>query len=308
MTIITHNVTKDPQLKDPLVAENHPSNVNDDIEVNNQPLLVTWKRSRVRRISSLTTICVFLTAFLVFTTGIIGGVYLYQQFTQHRLRHFRGWCSVPYSEPQAIIHLPQNSALGSSGEMESQDNALVSSLEQAQSMLNEKIFKPAFEKFFDQEFDIDTETEQYERIEVPDFSDGRRGRYIHDFSMNITGIVDLEEDRCFIIPLNRSMVYPPQNLADLVLKLRSGFYEVDTEIVRETYHVETPAITDFRSLGLYIARECGNLPTYRLKKVLSPVFKRSADEVGIKSMFTEFAGAKVSQIYIVNLHNIPGRK
>lgn len=67
--------------------------------------------------------------------------------------------------------------------MESRSIALASSLEQAQSMLNEKVFKPAFEKFFDEEFDIDTESEQYERIEVPDFSNGRRGRYIHDFSM-----------------------------------------------------------------------------------------------------------------------------
>lgn len=65
------------------------------------------------------------------------------------------------------------------------------------------------------------------------------------------------------------MVYPPQGLKDMMLKLRTGFYDVDTEIVRESYRVETPAITDLKDLGVYIARECGNLPTFRLKKVLS---------------------------------------
>lgn len=36
--------------------------------------------------------------------------------------------------------------------------------------------------FFDEEFDIDLEFQQYEQIEVPDFSNGRKGRFIHDFS------------------------------------------------------------------------------------------------------------------------------
>jgi hypothetical protein len=39
-----------------------------------------------------------------------------------------------------------------------------------------------FNKFFNEEFDIDVEFEQYEKIEVPDFSHGRRGRFIHDFA------------------------------------------------------------------------------------------------------------------------------
>lgn len=40
-----------------------------------------------------------------------------------------------------------------------------------------------YNTFFDEEFDIDIEYEEYERIEVPDFSHGRRGRFIHDFSI-----------------------------------------------------------------------------------------------------------------------------
>lgn len=40
-----------------------------------------------------------------------------------------------------------------------------------------------YNAYFDEEFDIDIEYDEYERIEVPDFSHGRRGRFIHDFSI-----------------------------------------------------------------------------------------------------------------------------
>lgn len=49
----------------------------------------------------------------------------------------------------------------------------------------------------------------------------------------------------------------------------TGYYEVDTEIVRETMKVVTPPITDLSVIGTYIARECQDLPTYMLTKVNS---------------------------------------
>lgn len=41
---------------------------------------------------------------------------------------------------------------------------------------------------------------------------------------------------------------------------------MDTEVVRETMRVVTPRILDLSSLGRYIARECRDLPTYKLEK------------------------------------------
>jgi len=49
----------------------------------------------------------------------------------------------------------------------------------------------------------------------------------------------------------------------------SGYYEVDTAVVRETMKVITPPITDMSIVGTYIARECQDLPTYMLEKVNS---------------------------------------
>ena len=36
--------------------------------------------------------------------------------------------------------------------------------------------------YFDEEFDLDLEFEKYEKIETPDFSNGRKGRFVHDFA------------------------------------------------------------------------------------------------------------------------------
>lgn len=97
--------------------------------------------------------------------------------------------------------------------------------------------------------------------------------------------------------LNRQVILPPHSLYDLLRKMFNGnimksynnnstcylevrvylliyiilnipgYYEVDTNIIRETMEVVTPAITDMSTVGTYIARECQNLPTYMLKGV-----------------------------------------
>ena len=87
---------------------------------------------------------------------------------------------------------------------------------------------------------------------------------------NMTGIIDVDSGRCFVLPLNRTQVLPPQSLYDLVMKMRAGYYDINTEIVREMYRVITPAVKDFKNLGYYIGRECAKLPTYRLERVTSP--------------------------------------
>ena len=51
----------------------------------NIPLSVTWSRAKAQNITSWATFCVFITALMVFTTGIIGGVYVFRQFTQYRV-------------------------------------------------------------------------------------------------------------------------------------------------------------------------------------------------------------------------------
>lgn len=81
---------------------------------------------------------------------------------------------------------------------------------------------------FYEEFDIDLEYGEYEKIDIPDFSKGRKGRFVHDFTQNKTAIVDLEEGRCFIMDLNRTQVLPPKDFLDKINKIESGYYEFNT--------------------------------------------------------------------------------
>jgi len=325
MTILTQALSEKKlnKQKTPLVTDEHEdiaSVPQADIE-NGSNASLAILRSRAQRVSSLTTLCVTLTALLVLTTGIVGGIYLYRQFAQYRLRHFRGWCSIPYVEPTSHYEELHQSSKPSkhvfdalrqdSLNVENMINDLAKQMREAidDSVVphsSENSINP-FNNFFDEEFDIDVEFGQYERIEVPDFSHGRRGRFIHDFAKNKTGIIDIDEGRCFILPLNRSHVLPPQSLYDLVSKMRSGYYDIDTEIVRDMYRVVIPPITDFKNLGYYIARECAKMPTYKLERITSPVYKRSATEAR-KVVFSEFAGKGIHEFEIVNLHSAKGNK
>ncbi|CAG2183021.1 unnamed protein product, partial [Oppiella nova] len=176
----------------------------------------------------MTTLCVTLTALLVLTTGIVGGIYLYRQFAQYRLRHFRGWCSIPYVEPSSRYEeMHRTSASNPVFDAQKQDNINIETMindlaKQMRESMDDSLLSES-NQYFDEEFDIDVEFEQYERIEVPNFSHGRRGRFVHDFAKNMTGIIDVEEGRCFVLPLNRSQVLPPQSLFDLVVKMRTGY-------------------------------------------------------------------------------------
>ncbi|VVC45892.1 Hypothetical protein CINCED_3A010682 [Cinara cedri] len=124
-------------------------------------------------------------------------------------------------------------------------------------------------------------------------------RFIHDFSANVTGIVDVVGQRCFIMPLNRTAVVPPSSLYDLLFKMSSGYYTVDTTNVMHNMRMVKPAVKDFTPYGAYIAKDCANYPTFKLEKIISGVFKRSVLSSG--KVFSEFVG-KSDSFNIVNYY------
>ena len=70
--------------------------------------------------------------------------------------------------------------------------------------------------------------------------------------------------------MNRNLTLPPHSLADLMKKMRSGYYDIDTEIVRQSFRVVSPAIKDYKLVGHYIALDCATFPTYNLEPITSP--------------------------------------
>jgi integral membrane protein 2B len=298
MTIVTKSITekKVDKQQQPLVQDEAALPVKTPGEAEEAThVYLTFPSRHSRRVSTATTVCVFLTSLLILTVGIVVGVYLYKQYAHAKqMDKYHTWCSVPYIDDteyrssSSRLFANQASASQTAGNSQEDDSYEEESNESQQPVST----------YFKEEFEIDMEYETYEQIDVPDFRGGRRGRFIHDFSANKTGIIDLDGQRCFVMPLNRSQVLPPHSLFDLVVKMKAGYYEVDTEVVRETMRVVRPPITDYRRVGYYIARECAELPTYMLKRSTSPVFKRSANTKNYQ--FTEFAGHKVIQFQIIS--------
>ncbi|XP_042887472.1 integral membrane protein 2B-like isoform X2 [Penaeus japonicus] len=344
MTIVTKPSTKpstekkaEKTLGKPLVANETPGGeyvdhtvldpTNDDVEA--------WLSSSARRrVSTATTICVFITALLVMSVGIIGGVYLYRQFSHNQKTRFRGWCGIPY-ERDALQMIPERFPADGTAKTPQDvsipredehltDAEYVELEEEIYATETESVPKPVLESepessqrgpdspymrypemnLFKEEFELDLDDDSFEQIHVPDFGFGHEGKFLHDFRTNKTAIIDVTSKRCFVMALNRSRILPPRTMVDLVRKMWMGYYYIDTEVVRDTMRVVHPPLKDYDSLGLYISNSCMNYRTYMLERVHTPELrKRSVDAQNEEQIqLVEFAGKKIIQYIILDSH------
>lgn len=124
--------------------------------------------------------------------------------------------------------------------------------------------------YFREEFDLDlSDDNSYAKINVPDFRDGRVGRFLHDFKGNQTAIIDESAKRCFVMPLDREAILPPKSLADVILKMYTGYYDINTTSIRKNMRVITPAVTDLSTISPNIQLACDSMDIYRLEKYIS---------------------------------------
>lgn len=144
------------------------------------------------------------------------------------------------------------------------------SAEKLQSLFNDldKNDSDQDDKMFREEFDLDL-NEDVSKIYVPDFRDGRVGRFLHDFKSNQTAIIDESSQRCFVMPLDRVNILPPKSLADLISKMYEGYYDINTTAVRRDMRVVLPALDDLSSISPKIQSSCTDMNVYRLEKYVS---------------------------------------
>ena len=88
-------------------------------------------------------------------------------------------------------------------------------------------------------WEMDEEVDMYELTELPQLS---RGKYIHDFKMNKTLIVDDENNRCFIMELNRNEIKPPRDFMEFISRLENGIYQLNLNEVRHDTRVVFPPL------------------------------------------------------------------
>ncbi|XP_017886884.1 integral membrane protein 2C [Ceratina calcarata] len=307
MTVITKAITekkadkKDQPLVDDIEAGSSKRCKRIDVEVQRVKCDVRShyfvNRKNIHRIHVTATHLLFLVALLILVIGVIGGLYIYEQYARSQMHRLRtGWYSISYDNSNKSPYtMPESDFI-----IQNMSSDLS---EEERLEATKKMFRKNIENFMKERFEFDLENEQYEKIDVPDFRGGRKGRFVHDFRVNMTGIIDIDGQCCFVMPLNRRTTLPPRNMYDLLQKMQDGYYEVETEVVRETMKVITPPLTDLSVIGAYIARECQDLPTYLLTKIngsSTNVVKRSISN----GVFGQFAGKYITEFDILNLEDI----
>uniref|UniRef100_A0A915ATI3 Integral membrane protein 2 n=1 Tax=Parascaris univalens TaxID=6257 RepID=A0A915ATI3_PARUN len=110
--------------------------------------------------------------------------------------------------------------------------------------------------------------EYYERISVPRFGSNRPAIFVHDFKKNLTAIVDVLSNRCFLKDLERNLVAPPKSLIDLVKKMESGYYDHLPTVTRETYRVVGRLYENdvYKLHSMMIIRHCARRTVFLLQK------------------------------------------
>ncbi|KAK6299433.1 hypothetical protein J4Q44_G00309430 [Coregonus suidteri] len=116
-------------------------------------------------------------------------------------------------------------------------------------------------------------------VSTPRFAQGDPAYILHDFQRKLTAYLDLTLRTCFVIPLNTSVVLPPQDLMDLFMQLMSGSFR--SYLVQEDL-VVTERVDDVTEMGFYIRRLCEGKETYRMQRrsdlTGGGIHKRSVEE------------------------------
>lgn len=277
---------------------------------------------RGRQLSPANVAILLMVALLGISIGTIGGLYCYRQYVASR-NHMRyhGFCKIPYDASNyeslyrtlnadrdeimrqfSLFQVPSKGRLEFDSNSDDNDQSAendggVGSIGSAGNNNNNNMA----DEFFREEFELGlSDEENYSKIDVPLFRGQRPARFLHDFKFNQSGIIDGAAGRCFIMPLDRETVLPPQSLRDLIQKMQLGYYNIDTSVLKKTMRVVQPELTDYTDVSPRITKECVDMKIYQLEKIVSGVYKRSTD-IQERAKFAEFGGNHISLIDITNL-------
>lgn len=334
MTIITKTTDKKKLLPIPTAPIGAP--VASPASQHDTEAAVAYARHRART----ATLLVCLLGVLVLLTGVLAGVCFYRQYLRERVQRLNLY--MPYD--QQDLNSNDNVLLNSrfrdgptyadsfkTHDIDNDDDdddedykSFQNFFRNIMSQLNRDMEDPMREirrmesmfpqlddnairnKFFKEEFDIkDDEKESFADVKIPDFRDGRRGRFIHDYKNNQTTIVDEENNRCFIYPLDYTTTLPPKSMLDVIMKMQTGYYYPDTSLLRKKMRVMTPELDhEDDYISDKIRDTCRRMHIYKLEPLVSGVYKRSIETVSDDAKYAEFAGHKLVEIDIVGLEKV----
>ena len=165
---------------------------------------------------------------------ILGGAYLYKYFALQPDDVY--YCGLKYIKDDVILNEPSADAPA----------ARYQTIEE-----NIKIFEEDAVEFIS--------------VPVPEFADSDPANIVHDFNKKLTAYLDLNLDKCYVIPLNTSIVMPPKNLLELLINIKAGTYLPQSYLIHE-HMVITDRIENVDNLGFFIYRLCHDKETYKLQR------------------------------------------
>jgi len=268
----------------------------DDLESDPAATVVNRRRAASRASVCLQTF-LFLFGLSAIVVGFIGAHRIVSHLRRPRLYH--GVCGLPQRMFEDGDHVIEGYSF-EDGDFKSGAGQDVVEVKDA-SLTMELTDRGA--RGLEVDYELDLDLEEFEAFQLPKLS---ASRYLHDFGANMTGIVDMDNDRCFVMPLDRDEVPKPRSFYDLMNLLNNGAFDLDVKKIRHDYRVVTPAIeNDIEELGIWIFKACYEKPVYRLEKVEDLiVVKRSAEPQKKDFQFVEYVGDGLLQYNIVNLDEI----
>ncbi|KAL8173223.1 UNVERIFIED_CONTAM: Integral membrane protein 2B [Gekko kuhli] len=122
---------------------------------------------------------------------------------------------------------------------------------------------------------LEEEDVEFISVPIPEFADSDPADIVHDFQRRLTAYLDLSLDKCYVIPLNTSVVMPPKNFLELLINIKAGTYLPQSYLIHEQMIV-TDRIENVDQLGFFIYRLCRDKETYKLqrKEALRGIHKR----------------------------------
>ncbi|KAM9343982.1 integral membrane protein 2B-like isoform 2-T2 [Pholidichthys leucotaenia] len=102
-------------------------------------------------------------------------------------------------------------------------------------------------------------------VPVPEFEDGDPADIVHDFQRRLTAYLDLSLNKCYVIPLNTSIVRPPKDFLELLINIKAGTYLPQTYLIHEEM-VVTERLNHVEQLGSFINNLCYGKETFKLQR------------------------------------------
>ncbi|XP_029386080.1 integral membrane protein 2Bb isoform X1 [Echeneis naucrates] len=198
--------------------------------------------------------CMCLGLALMMSGVVVGGAYLYRYYVLEVSSQSRqGWKSEPDSSEEGQVFV--------CGMKYREEDFMIQEEEEVELDQQARHLWQVEERIQV----LEREEVELINVPVPEFDDGDPADIVHDFQRRLTAYLDLSLNKCYVIPLNTSIVMPPRDFLELLVNLKAGTYLPQSYLVHEEMIV-TERLDRVDQLGYFIYNLCHGKETFKLQR------------------------------------------